>query len=134
MSWLLRKGLWFGAVSAVLMASGATGGAVAARGAVTTTFATPGTYVWTVPTGVTNATFDVYGARGGSVLANVSGQVQLVSSGGAGGEAKGRFTVHGGEKFEIVVGGQGGTGTVNSSTGRSRCFSSPRLNPPQSNA
>ena len=34
------------------------------------TFATPGTYVWKVPTGVTAVTFDVFGARGGSVLAS----------------------------------------------------------------
>ena len=91
-------------------AAGVAAMAQPAHAAVTTlaTFTTPGTDVWTVPTGVTNATFDVYGARGGGVLANVGGQVQVVSVGGAGGEAKGKFAVVAGEKFEIIVGGQGG--------------------------
>jgi hypothetical protein len=82
------------------------------------TFTTPGSYVWTVPTGVTAVTFDVYGARGGGVIEVLPGPtIDVISSGGAGGEAKGRFTVHGGEKFEIVVGGQGGAATVNTTQG-----------------
>jgi hypothetical protein len=98
-------------VMLICAAAGVAAMALSASATVTTlkTFTTPGTYVWTVPTGITAVTFDVYGARGGSVLANVGGQVQVVSSGGAGGEAKGRFAVHAGEKFEIRVGGQGGT-------------------------
>src|SRR5436189_162782 len=62
-----------------------------ARATVTTlaTFSTPGTYVWTVPTGVTAVTFDVYGARGGSVLQNSGGLVNLISTGGAGGRGEG---------------------------------------------
>jgi hypothetical protein len=70
-----------------------------------------------VPTGITSVTFDAYGARGGNVLANVGGQVQVVTTGGAGGEAKGKFAVHTGEKFEIVVGGQGGNSTVGGAPG-----------------
>src|SRR6478752_9587515 len=73
------------------------------------TFATPGSYTWKVPTGVTGVTFDVLGARGGSVLQNSGGVVNVISSGGAGGEAKARLAVHAGEVFEIVVGGQGGS-------------------------
>jgi hypothetical protein len=72
------------------------------------TFTTPGTYTWKVPTGVTSVTFDVYGARGGGVNEFIGGVLNIVSTGGPGGEAKAKFTVHPGEVFEIVVGGQGG--------------------------
>src|SRR5260221_14372815 len=106
-------------VMGLALVCAAGGGAALAQSAnatVTTlkTFTTPGVYKWTVPTGVTNATFDVYGARGGSVLQNNRGFVTLISSGGAGGEAKGKFKVHGGEGVEIFVGGQGATATLGS--------------------
>jgi hypothetical protein len=106
-------------VAVVCAAGGGAAQAQSANATVTTlaTFTTPGTYVWTVPTGVTKATFDVYGARGGSVLSSSGGIVNVVSVGGAGGEAKGRITVHGGEKFEIVVGGAGGAATLGHSNG-----------------
>jgi Glycine rich protein len=86
-------------------------------GATVTTlkkFTTPGTYTWTVPTGVTNVTFDVYGAKGGDVKEPA---IFTVAVGGAGGEARGKFAVHAGEVFEIQVGGQGGAATVGVSTG-----------------
>lgn len=107
------------AVAAVVAAALALSQSGPAAATVTTlkTFTTPGTYTWTVPTGVTNATFDVFGARGGSVLWNNHGVVTVISNGGAGGEAKAKFKVHGGQVFEIVVGGQGGSATVGSSTG-----------------
>jgi len=71
---------------------------------------------WTVPSGVTHATFDVYGAQGGS------------SSGGLGGEATGTFTVNPGSTYQVEVGGQpsggaagynggGSAGTLGSATG-----------------
>jgi hypothetical protein len=81
------------------------------------TFTTPGTYTWKVPTGVTTVTFDVYGARGGGVNEFIGGVLNVVSIGGPGGEAKGKFKVHGGEVFEIVVGGQGGSSTVHQTAG-----------------
>jgi hypothetical protein len=81
------------------------------------TFSTPDTYVWTVPTGVTAVTFDVYGASAGSVVKLTRLGTQIVSQGGTGGEAKGRFTVHGGERFEMVVGGHGGSATQGVSGG-----------------
>ena len=56
-------------------------------------------------------TFDVYGASGGNVVAVHNGVLAVVSSGGAGGEARARFAVHAGEKFVIAVGGQGGSVT-----------------------
>jgi hypothetical protein len=68
--------------------------------------------------GVTNATFMVYGASGGDVLKVTRLGMQVVSSGGAGGEAKAKFAVEPGQMYEIVVGGRGGAGTVNSSTGQ----------------
>lgn len=106
-------------IALVVAAGGAAATTQSANATITTvaTFTTPGTYVWTVPTGVTNATFDVFGARGGSVLTSSGGIVNVVSSGGAGGEAKGKFAVHGGETFEIVVGGQGGTTNEATSAG-----------------
>ena len=54
---------------------------------------------WTVPAGVTQATFDVYGAEGG-------GSLNGESSGGAGGETMGTFNVTPGSTFQINVGGQ----------------------------
>jgi hypothetical protein len=81
-------------------------------------FTTPGKYTWTVPTGVTNVTFDVYGASGGDAFEVLPGPtLELISSGGAGGEAKGKFKVHAGEVFEIVVGGSGGAATTGSTAG-----------------
>jgi hypothetical protein len=109
------------AVLAVVVALSAVVAQVQTSSAAVTTLATfssRGFYTWKVPTGVTNATFDVYGASGGSVVSVIPpGIVNPVSYGGEGGEAKGKFTVHAGEVFEIIVGGQGGTATVGSSTG-----------------
>jgi hypothetical protein len=81
------------------------------------TFTTPGTYTWKVPTGVTSVTFDVYGARGGGVNQFIGGVLNVISSGGPGGEARAKFKVHAGEVFEIVVGGQGGSATVGTVNG-----------------
>jgi Glycine rich protein len=82
------------------------------------TFTKPGTYVWAVPKGVTNATFTVFGASGGGVLRrNANHTITTISVGGPGGEAKAAFAVHAGEKFEIVVGEQGGGGYDGQSSG-----------------
>jgi hypothetical protein len=70
---------------------------------VLATFATHGTYAWTVPTGTTTVTFTVFGASGG----DVSDGTILLSKGGPGGEARGRFSVRPGEIFQVVVGGRG---------------------------
>jgi len=113
-----RLGVRFAVAGAALVAAALAffhGGSVGAT--TLKTFATPGSYTWKVPTGVTGVTFDVLGARGGSVLQNSGGVVDVISSGGAGGEAKARFAVHAGEVFEIVVGGQGGSFTQGSSGG-----------------
>ena len=113
-----RRFLATGAMLLVVTAASVAAMAQSARATVTTlaTFSNPGPYVWTVPTGVTSVTFDVFGASGGNVVAVHNGVLTVVASGGVGGEAKGRFPVHAGERFEILVGGQGGTGTVGSTT------------------
>jgi Glycine rich protein len=54
---------------------------------------------WTVPAGVTSATFEAFGAQGGHVDAD---------TGGLGGEAKMTGSVSAGQVIEIVVGGAGG--------------------------
>src|SRR5436190_1802881 len=99
-----------GAVSIVAIAAIATGvlfaapGASAAKpGSTLTTFDTPGTYTWTVPHGVKQATIDLFGAQGGS------DGVQLGSPGGKGGEATATLNVNAGQVFEIAVGGTGGS-------------------------
>src|SRR5918994_7309686 len=57
---------------------------------------------WTVPEGVTQATFDVYGAGGGGASTR--------SFGGRGGEAKATISVTPGETLQVNVGGRGGEG------------------------
>jgi len=54
---------------------------------------------WTVPAGVTEATFDLYGAQGGG---------GFFASGGRGGAAMATSAVTPGQIFQINVGGQGG--------------------------
>ena len=59
---------------ALLTVGGASGASTTIETAGTTikTFSTPGTYRWTVPTGVTRVTFDVFGASGGNVVSGLS--------------------------------------------------------------
>ena len=100
-------------VAVVVVVVGGSAGAGAATGARASsrqlaTFTVHGSYAWTVPAGVTKVTFDVFGASGGSTT-DAGGHV-LISSGGAGGEARAQFTVKPGETFEIVVGGRGADG------------------------
>ena len=116
----IRRSRRLGAVLVVAITVAAAGASAATQPASATvtnlkTFTTPGTYTWKVPTGVTNVTFDVYGAGGGGVVSVIPpGIVNPISDGGPGGEAKGKFAVHAGETFEIVVGGEGATATVGS--------------------
>ena len=87
------------ATSAVLVAppAGAAPVCVTSASTTTCTFSAVGTDTFTVPSGVTEATFDVFGAQGGT------GD----SAGGLGGEAKGTLTVAPGDVFQINVGGTG---------------------------
>jgi hypothetical protein len=61
---------------------------------------------WTVPTGVTSATFDLYGARGGG------GAEEYQTTPGLGGEATATIAVTPGASIEVNVGGQGGRDTA----------------------
>jgi uncharacterized repeat protein (TIGR01451 family) len=77
-------------------------GCATTAGVTTCVFAyTEAAQLWTVPAGVTNATFDVFGAAGGA-------GATAGSAGGNGGEATATFHVSPGQRFEIVVGGKGG--------------------------
>jgi hypothetical protein len=97
---------FFVAAALVVTSGFALVGAVPARASaacvtvsstVTCTYATVGPDTFTVPTGVTQATFDVFGAQGGA------GD----SAGGLGGEAVGTLSVTAGDVFQINVGGTG---------------------------
>jgi len=68
---------------------------------------TGGDQTWTVPAGVSSATFDAFAAQGGSG-ANGPGDA------GLGGEAKATVSVVPGDIIEVVVGGRGGDGAVTS--------------------
>jgi hypothetical protein len=75
------------------------GGASAAT--VTETFDFTGAaQTWTVPAGVDEATFDVYGAQGGSYS----------PTGGLGGRATATIAVTPGDSIQLRVGGEGGIG------------------------
>ena len=83
---------------------------------------------WTVPEGVTQATFDVYGAQGGSEAGGRAG-------GGLGGKASATIAVTPGNTLQINVGGAGnpgvgggagGAGGFNGgAAGGNGCFSGP---------
>jgi hypothetical protein len=127
--WVSRRGcgvpraleLVLGAVAAVVLAVGSVGSAFADRrdealpvalvvesaAALTTTYSTPGSYQFTVPTGVSSITFDVKGAGGGSGGRGANG--------GAGGRTQGTLAVTAGQVIDVVVGGGGGGGVYLSS-------------------
>jgi hypothetical protein len=63
---------------------------------------------WTVPTGVTQATFDADGGQGGGLPPDLPG--------GLGGEAQGTFTVSPGDTYDIVAAGAGQEQPQSSST------------------
>ncbi|HTU84694.1 MAG TPA: fibronectin type III domain-containing protein [Solirubrobacteraceae bacterium] len=67
--------------------------------------------MWTVPSGVFQATFRAYGAEGGTSLNN--GGV----AGGLGGEAEDVFDVTPGERLDIIVGGQPDSRATGNGTG-----------------
>jgi hypothetical protein len=79
-------------------------GCTTTAGATTCVFAYTGAaQTWTVPAGVTSATFDVFGAQGGD--------------GGKGGEVKATLPVTPGETLQIVVGGMGAASGCNHAGG-----------------
>ncbi len=76
-------------------------------------FSTPGSYSWTVPSGVTTAQFDLYGAGGGNgAIENVgTGQCSADQGVGLGAHVRAVMSVHEGEALTILVGGHGGNAT-----------------------
>jgi hypothetical protein len=77
---------------------------------VTCTFGyTGGAQTWTVPAGVTSATFDVQGAQGGNV--DTSPGVSY-TTGGLGGEATADLALSPGAAVTLVVGGHGGSASA----------------------
>jgi hypothetical protein len=101
-------------VAAGSAAAGKPGGALFSEN-------TPGTYTWTVPKGVKQVTFDVYGASGGTGYSGdctVNGTSYTLSGGaaGKGGEATATYSVAPGQAFEIAVGGQGQPGLCNAAS------------------
>jgi hypothetical protein len=91
---------------AILLASGG-GSALAAPSCAPSgvdtvcTFSTPGADTFTVPAGVTEASFDVFGAQGGSM--------EGFTVGGRGGRASAELAVTPGATLTVVVGGAGGS-------------------------
>ena len=91
---------------AILLASGG-GSALAAPSCAPSgvdtvcTFSTPGADTFTVPAGVTEASFDLFGAEGGS-------GVPEFSRGGLGGRARAELALTPGASVTVVVGGKGG--------------------------
>jgi Ca2+-binding RTX toxin-like protein len=76
--------------------------APASAATTTVTFnATAGAQTWTVPAGVIEATFDLYGAQGGGALP------PPIFSGGLGGRATATIPVTPGASIQVNVGGQG---------------------------
>ena len=82
------------------VAAGGTSGHGATVGLLTCTFASPGSYAFTVPTGASSATVTALGAQGGDYSAS--------RLGGKGASAAGTFSTLSGTKIDIVVGGAGG--------------------------
>ena len=85
------------------VAGASTGASHAVAQATTVTFDVPGTYTWTVPAGVAQATFDVFGAEGSPG--------EDGPAGGRGGRATATIAVTVGQEFQINVGAAGGITT-----------------------
>lgn len=88
------------AAAALMTAGLADFDAAPASAETETTYTTPGTYTWTVPTGVTRISVKVYGAQGGGVAAFGQG------TGGHGAMVTALVPVTPGQTLTYVVGGQ----------------------------
>ncbi len=107
---LALVGAWLTAVATAPAALAARVGARAAGAdpSIRVTFHyTGGVQTWTVPVGVTRASFDVYGAEGGG--SPLYGILPIIK-GGKGGFASAKIKVTPGEVIHIFVGGKGGDG------------------------
>jgi Glycine rich protein len=100
---------------AVSSAQALSGGCVAGATTTTCTFNYTGaTEAWVVPVGVTSATFDVYGAAGGSFAP--SGAF-VGGSGGKGARVQATLALTPGETLKLRVGGVGQDGSLFSDFG-----------------
>ncbi len=81
----------------------------------TTTYTTPGTYAYTVPSGVTLLSIDAKGAAGG--IAGPSSSLGTATPTGLGGRVQATLTVTPGSVLNIYIGGQGPDGTSAGVTG-----------------
>lgn len=107
---LALLGAWLTAVATAPAALAARVGARAAGAdpSIRVTFHYTGAVqTWTVPAGVTRASFDVYGAEGGG---NPVFGILPIIKGGKGGFASAKIKVTPGEVIHIFVGGKGGDG------------------------
>ena len=94
-----RRPLGCGAVG-ILATLAAVAAPSGAQAATTQTFSTPGTSIYTVPSGVTELSIAAVSAAGGGWCAN--------GGGGRGASVSGTFPVSGGEQVTVSVGGIGG--------------------------
>jgi hypothetical protein len=67
-------------------------------------FPNRGVYTWTVPAGVTHATFDLYGAQGGPGVISPP-----PATGGLGAHVRASLATTAGRTYTLTVGGQGGS-------------------------
>ena len=85
---------------------------VCAGATCTWTFPFTGDYYdWTVPAGITQVGFDIYGAQGGNGGPSAGGTGQTVQ-GGRGGRVQGTLTVTPGSVLRVYVGGKGTDATL----------------------
>jgi Glycine rich protein len=102
-------GLLVGGVMLTLLVGSSAAAPVCGGGTCTETFTfTGGAQTWTVPDGVTSATFDVQGAQGGGFDGDFANCLGVTLDGGKGGKATGTFAVTPGATLQVNVGGQGG--------------------------
>jgi hypothetical protein len=105
MSW--RRGIHALVLAGALLLVSGGGSALAAPSCAPSgvdtvcTFSTPGVDTFTVPAGVTEASFDAFGAQGGSGVPDFS-------DGGLGGRARAELALTPGPPVTVVVGGKGG--------------------------
>ena len=89
--------------------------------AKTCDFGTPGSYTWTVPTGITKASFEIWGAGGGGGAVACCSCYYAGPPGAGGGFSKKAIAVTPGQAYTICVGYGGMVSTVGSCQLHSCC-------------
>ena len=88
-------------------------------------FTSPGSSSWTVPSGVTLATFEIWGAGGGGGSVCCCMCYQGGPGGSGGGYSRNTIAVTAGLTYSICVGAGGMTATVGNCTLHSCCYGQP---------